>query len=268
MNEAKITEEMSQYFEAIKTFIRSLGEVPGRSPMEIITNKKRNNLISALHTIIKYNRKQIQSASTSTRASDDHMTLLEYLQSETDFAEMEIIDVFTLLLGAGVDTTTHTTQWLWYNLSKHPNVQEKLHDELHSVIGDSPVITAEHYNKLHYMKMCLKESMRVNPIIVGHSRVLTEDATIGGVNLPKNTHVIGDVHSMQLDERFWDNPLEFKPERWENRKEIDPFSFAQFGIGPRMCVGRRIAEAEMQLITAHLCMSYKIHLEKEPAAKK
>ena len=61
--------------------------------------------------------------------------------------------------------------------------------------------------------------------------------------------------------------LEFKPERWENRKEIDPFSFAQFGIGPRMCVGRRIAEAEMQLITAHLCMSYKIHLEKEPDSK-
>ena len=178
--------------------------------------------------------------------------MLEYLQNDTDFDEMEIIDTFISLLGAGVDTTSHTTQWLWYNLSKHPNVQEKLHDELHSVIGDSSVITAEHYNKLHYMKMCLKESMRVTPSVSTHSRVLTEDATIGGVNLPKNTHVIGDLYSMQLDERFWNNPLEFKPERWENRKEIDPFSFAQFGIGPRMCVGRRIAEAEMQLITAHL----------------
>ena len=72
---------------------------------------------------------------------------------------------------------------------------------------------------------------------------------------------------MQLDERFWDNPLELKPERWENRKDIDPFSSTPFGIGPRMCLGRRIAEAEMQLITAHLCMSYKIHLEKEPDAK-
>ena len=68
---------------------------------------------------------------------------------------------------------------------------------------------------------------------------------------------------MHLDERFWDNPLEFKSERWENRKDIDSFSYIPFGIGPRMCVGRRIAEAQIQLLTSHLCMSYKIHLEKE-----
>ena len=97
--------------------------------------------------------------------------MLQYLQTETDSDEMQIVDTFISLLGAGVDTTTTTVQWLWYNLSKHPNVQDKLHDELHSVIGDSPVITAEHYNKLHYMKMCLKESMRVNPTVsVGHSQ--------------------------------------------------------------------------------------------------
>ena len=268
MRESKMTEELSQYFEAIMTVVQSFGLEKRKSLVEIITKKNRNKLIDAFHTIINYTNKQIQSASTSTREpDDDHMTLLEYLRNETDFDEMEIIDTIISILGAGVDTTTQTTQWLWYNLSKHPNVQEKLHNELHSVIKDSPVITAEHYNKLHYMKMCMKESMRRTPSIAIHSRVLPEDSTIGGINLPKNTSVLANLYSMNLDERFWDNPLEFKPERWENRKDIDPFSFAPFGIGPRMCVGRRIAEAEMQLITAHLCMSYKIHLEKEPDAK-
>ena len=123
----------------------------------MITNRKRDKLVDAFHTIIKYNQKQIQSARASTRELDnDHITMLEYLQNETDFDEMEIIDTFIALLGAGVDTTTHTVQWFWYNLSKHPNVQDKLHDELQSVIRDSPVITAEHYNRLHYMKMYLK----------------------------------------------------------------------------------------------------------------
>ena len=268
MDEAKMTKELAEFFQAMMTLVRSFGEFKGRSPIEIITNKKRDKLVDAFHTIIRYNQKQIQSATVSTRETDDdHITMLEYLQNETDFDEMEIIDTLISLLGAGVDTTTHTIQWFWYNLSKHPNVQDKLHNELHSVIRDSPVITAEHFNKLHYMKLCMKESMRITPSVSAHFRILTKDATIGGFNLPKNTPILTNLHSIHLDERFWDNPLEFKPERWVNRKDIDPFSFTPFGIGPRMCVGRRIAEAEMQLITAHLCMSYRILLEKEPDAK-
>ena len=191
MNETKMTEEISQYFEALMTFVRSFGEMKGRSPIEMITNKKRDKLVDAFHTIIRYNQKQIQSAAVSTKVTDDdHIPMLEYLQNETDFDEMEIIDTFISLLGAGVDTTTHTIQWFWYNLSKHPNVQDKLHNELYSVIKDSPVVTAEHFNKLHYMKMCMKESMRITPSVTGHSRVLTEDATIGGITLPKNRWLV------------------------------------------------------------------------------
>ena len=97
--------------------------------------------------------------------------------------------------------------------------------------------------------MCLKESMRVTPTVSVHSRVMKEDTIIGGVLLPKKTSVLVDLFGMSLDERFWDNPLEFKPERWENRKEIDPFSFAQFGIGPRMCVGRSNASSYNRTIS-------------------
>ena len=73
-----------------------------------------------------------------------------------------------------MDTTPITTQWLWYNLSKNPRVQDKLYEEVMSVIGDSPVITVDHFNKLHYMKMCMKESMRVTPSAIGWVRNLKE----------------------------------------------------------------------------------------------
>ena len=69
---------------------------------------------------------------------------------------------------------------------------------------------------------------------------------------------------MGQDERYWRDPREFLPERWENRKDINPFSYIPFGVGPRMCIGRRLAEAEMQLITAQLCRSYRLHLVQEP----
>ena len=268
LTDNKLDDEMRQYIQAIMSIVNIFSDVHEKKILDIFSNKKRDKIVDSLYTAMKYNKKYIDLASTSLKDPErEHITLSEYLQTETDFDEMEIIDALMTLLAAGVDTTTKSTQWFWYNLSKHPNVQDKLHDELHSVIKDGPVITAEHYNKLHYMKMCLKESMRITPGAVAHARVMKEDTTIGGVLLPKNTSVLADLFGISLDGRFWDNPLEFKPERWENKKNIDPFSSIPFGIGPRMCLGRRIAEAEMQLITAHLCMSYKIHLEKEPIHK-
>ncbi|KAI6646885.1 hypothetical protein LOD99_9077 [Oopsacas minuta] len=109
--------------------------------------------------------------------------------------------------------------------------------------------------------------MRVTLTVGTFTRILPEESTIGGVCIPKDTQVFADIYGIGLNENYWRDPLEFIPERWESRKEIDPFSFIPFGTGPRMCVGRRIAEAQMQLITAHLCSSYKLHLVKEPDPK-
>ena len=268
LTETKMSEELAKYFKAMMCIIESTSEVNDSDLIRLFSNKKHNELVEAIRTVVVHIKKQIQFVNNTPKdPNEEHISMFEYLQNETDFQDLEIIETLIALLGAGIDATVKTTQWFWYNLSKHPNVQDKLHDELHYVIRDSPVITAEHYNRLHYMKMCMKESMRLTPSVSAHFRLLPEDSTIGGVDLPKNTQLIADVYSVSLDERFWDNPLEFKPERWENRKDVDPFSYIPFGIGPRMCVGRRIAEAEMQLLTAHLCMSYKIHLDKEPDAK-
>ena len=268
LTETKMSEELKKYFNSMMCIIESTAEVNDSDLIQLFTKRKHNELVEAIRTVVAHIKKQIQLVNNTPKdPSEERISMLEYFRNETDFEELEIIETFIALLGAGVDATVKTTQWFWYNLSKHPIVQDKLHDELHSVIKDSPVITVEHFNKLHYMKMCMKESMRITPSVSAHFRLLPDDSTIGGVALPKNTQLIADIYSVCLDERFWDNPLEFKPERWVNRKDIDPFSFTPFGIGPRMCVGRRIAEAEMQLITAHLCMSYKIHLEKEPDAK-
>ena len=222
-----------------------------------------NNLLNCFHTVMNYTKKQIgQSKPDNTEIP--HTPLLEYLQKETEFDDTDILDSFITFLAGSMDATVISSLWLWYNLAKNRSVQDRIRKEICEVAGDNPVITAEHFNKLHYLKMCIKESMRLTPTSPTLSRIVPNSCSIGGVSIPKHTQVIADIYGMGMDKRYWRNPSEFIPERWENRREINPFSYTPFGIGPRMCIGRRLAEVEIQLITAMLCRDYRIHLIQEP----
>ena len=250
--------ETDQFIESIYTLSRSSLDLKWSDWRQYLPNKEWNDLIRAFHVVIGYTKRQMELS----RDSSD--TLLEYLNNETDFDELDVLDTYLTFLGASVDATLVTTLWLWYNLSKHTDVQAKLFIELSSVIGDSRVITADHYNQLHYLKMCVKESMRLIPTAPTVSRVVTGGRTLGGVCIPDGTRVIADLYGVGRDERFWEDPLEFKPDRWVDRKGRNAFSSIPFGVGPRMCIGRRIAEIEIQLLTAQLIRRCCIKLEQEP----
>ena len=250
--------EMRQFVEAIYTISRSSLDLKWSDWRQYLPNKEWSSLIRSFKVVIDYTKRQIELS----RDSSD--TLLEYLNDETDFDELDVLDTFLTFLGASVDATLVTTLWLWYNLSKHRHIQDKLFLELSRVIGDAGVITADHYNHLHYLKMCLKESMRLTPTAPTVSRVVTGQRSLGGVAIPDGTRVIADLYGVGRDERFWEAPLEFIPERWNVRKDKNPFSSIPFGVGPRMCIGRRIAEMEIQLLTAQMIRKCYIELEQEP----
>ena len=257
--------EIDKYIQTIKFIISSFGSPKWQNPRyRFFQSKYWDEVVENYRNLNEFTRQNLMESISTTKDVNNEGALLEYLQSQTDFDDIDIVTTFVDFLGAAVDTTSVSTQWLWYNLSKNPRVQDKLYEEVMSVVGDSPVITVDHFNKLHYMKMCMKESMRVTPSITAWFRYLREAGQLGGVEMPKEVPVVGNVYYIQLNERYWKNPKDFIPERWEKRSEIDPFSYIPFGTGPRMCVGRRIAEAEMQLATAHLCRKARVHLKREP----
>ena len=86
---------MREYFEAMMAIIASFSDSYDRRISQMFSNKKRDKLVDSLHKVIKYNKKHIQLASISPKNPDrEHITMLEYLQTETDFDEMQIIDTF------------------------------------------------------------------------------------------------------------------------------------------------------------------------------
>ena len=113
--------------------------------------------------------------------------------------------------------------------------------------------------KMKYLMACIKEAMRLSPTSSGNLRVIENDVVIQGYEVPKGT-MIWWMHSIiNFDENVFANPNQFMPERWiDNKKEIPKFANRQFSHGPRMCVGKRFADLELQIAIHKIISNFNI----------
>lgn len=194
------------------------------------------------------------------------VSLLTYLLAKKEITLQEIIRLAGSLLGASIDTTAYSTLWVLYHLARNPMVQENLYQELCSNLGKDGNVTSGSLAKLSYLKACVKESARMTPVFAQNRRILDKDVVLSGFLVPAKTIIGLDFYSTGTSEKHFENALEYKPERWlrENKKEIHPFAILQFGYGPRMCIGSRVAELEMYLLVAKVIQRFRLEYHHEP----
>lgn len=170
-------------------------------------------------------------------------------------------EVMTLLL-AGHETTAVSLSWTWLLLSQHPEVEQKLWDELRTVLnGRSP--TMRDLANLPYTERIIKESMRLSPPVWATVRETAKDTEIGGYLIPAKSPVIMSQWVTHRDARFYDQPNEFLPDRWldERYKTAPRFSYFPFAGGPRMCIGASFAFTEAALVLATIAQQYQIRVD-------
>lgn len=189
--------------------------------------------------------------------------LLDYDQSTSDLNENEQFSNSLDSILGGLDTTQISTIRFWYNLAKNPHVQDKIYEEIQSVMGREEEITPDHLHQFRYLKDCLKESLRLSPPTLSIGRITLKDIVINNTLIPKGTGLIF-LTTTHLDEANFKQCDSFIPERWQTREGRHPYAYLPFGIGTRMCVGKRLAEIEMQLITVQLMKKASIIVEQEP----
>lgn len=194
--------------------------------------------------------------SEAKESETDYPTLLSNLMNAKydDGSSMEpkqlrdeIINIFL----AGHDTTAITLSFTFYLLSQNPDVEKKMTDELDSVIGDGP-LNATMLDKLTYTKKVIKESMRFMPATWGFGREAAVDTTLGEHKIKKGTSIYISPFQMHRIEKYFDAPLEFKPERWteEFTKSLPKHVYSPFGGGPRVCIGEHLSLTETLIILA------------------
>ncbi len=166
--------------------------------------------------------------------------------------------VLTFLL-AGHETTALLLSWCWDMISQDPFVQGKLQAEVDAVLGDR-FPTSEDIKSLNYTRMVVKETLRMRPPAWALGRQAMQDCTIGGQDIKAGSVVLMSQWVTQHDPRFYDSPLQFRPERWSEieRLPFPRYAFFPFGGGNRVCIGEHFAMTEAIAILAIISRHWQV----------
>jgi cytochrome P450 len=176
----------------------------------------------------------------------------------TGMSDNQIRDEVMTLFTAGHETVATALTWTWYALATHPEVYERLVEELDNVLGDRPP-TAERVPSLVYVEMVFAEAMRLYPPVWAITRTAIEDCELGGFEVPAGSLVGMSQYVVHRDARFFPEPERFDPNRWtqEGRSSRPRYSYFPFGGGPRLCIGEPFAWLEGVLVLATLCQQWR-----------
>ncbi|RUS72065.1 hypothetical protein EGW08_020180 [Elysia chlorotica] len=176
----------------------------------------------------------------------------------------EILGQALLFILAGYDTVSSVLAFTLFLLALHPEHQRRVQEELDSKFGDTDledwVPDYEGVQSLPYLDQCINEAMRLFPPGILIDRICTEEITMHGVRFPKGMTVILPIYAIHMDPDLWEDPQDFKPERFspEAREARHQFSFFPFGHGPRNCIGLRLALLELKMVLASVLRSFDV----------
>lgn len=183
--------------------------------------------------------------------------------------EEDLIWVSTGLVEAGFETTAATLNSLILLLAANKRVQDEAQKELMKVVGPHRLPTFADMENLPYIRACVKEMLRMNPILApGIRHFASEDVRYKDYIIPKGTVLIANTAFLHFDPSRFENPHEFMPERYldhplyssEYAAMSDPYKrdHFTFSTGRRVCPGARLAENSLDIALAGILWGFEI----------
>ncbi|CAM8938486.1 unnamed protein product [Rhodiola kirilowii] len=157
-----------------------------------------------------------------------------------------------------MDPPVRTMEWVMALLLNHPSVLEKARNEIDSHVKSGELIEDSDIPKLKYLHCIICETLRLfpaAPLLLPHYS--SEDCIISGYKIPKNTIVYMNAWAIHRDQNVWEDPDEFRPERFlSGEAERDGYKYIPFGIGRRVCPGESLGLRMIGIILAALIQCF------------
>jgi cytochrome P450 len=173
----------------------------------------------------------------------------------------QLHDEAITLFVAGHETTAQMLAWTWYALSNAPAAEERLAEELRRVLGGRDPEAAD-FGKLVYLQAVMNEILRLYPPAYIMAREVVEPVEIGGYEFTPGTTIVMSQWVSHRDPRFFDDPDEFRPERWLDglAGRLPPGAYYPFGDGARRCIGQGFALMEAAIVIGMLAQRFQFRL--------
>lgn len=163
------------------------------------------------------------------------------------------------LLFAGHETTAVSLTWVLYALSLHPEIQQRLRDEVCAHWPDvEPHVTSERAESMPYLNAVVKETLRLYPAAPMVLRRAVKDDTIAGYRIPAGTRIVLGLGAMMRLPELYPEPEKFNPDRFMQEsgpgasQQPNPYLFLPFAIGSRMCIGYKFAILQLKMALCHV----------------
>ncbi|KAD4384220.1 hypothetical protein E3N88_24388 [Mikania micrantha] len=199
----------------------------------------------------------------------DFLQILLDLKNKEDAKPLHITQIKALILdimAAGTETTSTLIEWTGAEIMRNHNVMKRVQKELEEVVGLNNMVEESHLLKLEYLDAVIKETHRLHvvvPFLIPRSP--SKACVVGGHTIPKGSIVLLNAWAIHRDPNYWDNPLEFNPDRfltyqldmkkWDYKGNAT-MNYFPFGSGRRLCAGLPLAEKMQMLILASLFHSF------------
>ncbi|XP_012640601.3 cytochrome P450 2J2-like [Microcebus murinus] len=176
----------------------------------------------------------------------------------SSFHEDNLIISTLDLFFAGTETTSTTLRWALLYLALHPEIQEKVHAEIDTVIGQEQQPSVAARDSMPYTNAVIHEVQRMGNIVpLNVPREVTADTTLAGYHLPKGTMIMTNLTALHRDPTEWATPDAFNPEHFlENGQFKKSESFLPFSIGKRACLGEQLAKSELFIFFTSLMQKF------------
>ena len=233
----------------------------GGSPFDLLTRETRRDLPFAakFRALTRHVLAMIDARRKEQRVETDLLSMLMEARDRDSGEAMPdraLLDETMTLIVAGHETTASTLNWTWYLLSRHTEVEARLHDAIAGTgtasdptlaSSDEPPVANSHVERV------LLEAMRLYPSGWLFTRRALADDRLGGYHVPAGTDIFICPFLLHRHATHWHRPEDFDPERFvpATSESRHRFAFLPFSAGPRYCIGASFAMAEM---TMHLSM--------------
>jgi len=193
---------------------------------------------------------------------DTYLNKMDGEKSENStFSDDQLAGICFDLFGAGSESTASQIDFAVLYMLLYPEIQEKVHAEIDSVIGKDTYASMSDIPRLPYCEAVLTEILRICPIApvsVPHASI--KNTKFMGYDIPKDTLCSINILSVHMDKSFWGDPETFRPERFldQNGNFQKPERVVAFGSGKRVCMGETLARMMYYLIFVSFMQKFKI----------
>ncbi|XP_001943150.2 cytochrome P450 6k1 isoform X2 [Acyrthosiphon pisum] len=216
--------------------------------------------------VIKYREDHNVSRNDITQTlieARKELVLKEISTTEDKFTDDDIIGNAIFLFSAGSETISSLVCFCLYELALNKEIQDKLRAEIYSMKAKhNGKLNNDYLVDLRYTNMVLEETGRKYSIAFNITRVATKTYTLPDESfvIEKGQKLIIPMFNIHRDPKYYPDPLRFDPERFsmEQKSQRPNGTYIPFGDGPRLCIGKRFAEAEMKLVLSKVLSKFEV----------